>query len=254
MRTICREQKGRNSLGPEFLTEAEFNRLQMAHDNAMLEEPRSRILDAIEYTRKDHTAHNRRTSKSAESKQFHHFGRQGELSHGTGGWTRVKSGLAPLIDENISNAHVEELLPPRPIVHPDATVTRARRWKTPSERAAIQRPVKLGELAPLTDDVLDAGNPDRVCGARPEKLDQAVRRDLQHLILPPPGQDLLCPNFVVHVKGPAGKMEVADLQAVYDGALAARGMKALWAFGSEASAEEERRAGRLFCLFLSFGS
>ncbi|KAJ4385279.1 hypothetical protein N0V93_010340 [Gnomoniopsis smithogilvyi] len=53
-------------------------------------------------------------------------------------YARVKSGLAPLINENISNAYVEEPLPPRPIVHPDATVTRARRWKTPSEHAAIQ--------------------------------------------------------------------------------------------------------------------
>lgn len=93
-------------------------------------------------------------------------------------------------------------------------------------------PFKSARLAALTPDNLVPGNPDRAYGSRPEKLLPSVRRALAHLILPTAAQDLLCPNFVVHVKGPNGDPEVAKLQAVYDGALAARGMEALWTHAS----------------------
>lgn len=93
-------------------------------------------------------------------------------------------------------------------------------------------PVKSTNLTPLTPDNLVPGYPDRAYGARAEALDRSIRHALGHLILPTAAQDILCPNFIVHVKGPGGDPEVADLQAVYDGALAARGMEALWEFGS----------------------
>lgn len=96
-------------------------------------------------------------------------------------------------------------------------------------------PVKLTNLLPLLPENFTPGNPDRTYGARPEKLDQSLRSrgEFQQLILPTAAQDVLCPNFVVHVKGPAGNPSTAKTQAVYDGALAARGMEALWAFGHE---------------------
>lgn len=90
-------------------------------------------------------------------------------------------------------------------------------------------PILLSNLLPLTKDNTVPGNPDRVYGSRPEQLAQSIRKDpsLNELILPTTAQNILCPNFVVHIKGPAGSPEIAKLQAVYDGALAARGMDAL---------------------------
>ncbi|KAG6354896.1 hypothetical protein INS49_003977 [Diaporthe citri] len=85
-------------------------------------------------------------------------------------------------------------------------------------------PVLLSNLLQLTMDNAVPGNPDRAYGSRPEQLAQSVRRDpsLNKLILPTTAQNILCPNFIVHIKGPAGNPEIAKIQAVYDGALAAR--------------------------------
>lgn len=103
-----------------------------------------------------------------------------------------------------------------------------------------QGPVMLTNLHPLLPENLVPGNPDRIYGARPEKLDQSVRCELEHLLLPTRARDLLCPNFVVHVKGPAGDPKTAKLQAVYDGALAARGVEALWAFDGEGAGDDHQ--------------
>lgn len=100
-------------------------------------------------------------------------------------------------------------------------------------------PIKLTNLLPLLPENLVPGNPDRAYGARPENLMRSVRDDLEHLILPTTAKDIVCPNFIVHIKGPAGDLEVAKLQAVYDGSLAARGMDALWAYGSDANGDAE---------------
>lgn len=94
-------------------------------------------------------------------------------------------------------------------------------------------PVKFSNLRPLLPENLVPGFPDRVYGSRPEKLARAICNDpeLNTIILPTSQQDIVCPNLIVHVKGPAGSQETAHVQAVYDGALAARGMEALWIFG-----------------------
>lgn len=96
-------------------------------------------------------------------------------------------------------------------------------------------PVKFSNLRPLLPENLVPGNPDRVYGSRPEKLDGAIRDDpdLETLVLPTAARDMICPNMIVHIKGPAGSQETAHVQAVYDGALAARGMEALWISGRE---------------------
>lgn len=104
-------------------------------------------------------------------------------------------------------------------------------------------PVKFSNLRPLLPENLVPGNPDRVYGSRPEKLDRAIcnNPNLNILILPTYQQDIACPNLIVHVKGPAGSQETARVQAVYDGAHAARGMEALWMFGrgSEEEGDED---------------
>lgn len=90
----------------------------------------------------------------------------------------------------------------------------------------------LSNLLPLLPNLVP-GNPDRAYGARPETLHKSVRDALGKLILPTTALDLLCPNFVLHVESPKGGSETAGLQAVYDGALAARGMDALWRWSAE---------------------
>ncbi|KAG8157363.1 hypothetical protein KVR01_012747 [Diaporthe batatas] len=96
---------------------------------------------------------------------------------------------------------------------------------------AIRQKKKMNQLAPLTDGSIAHGNPDRVYGSRAAELALFTRERLKDLIVPTPEQDFICPNFVVHAKGLRGTAAVASVQAVYDGALAARGMQALWEFG-----------------------
>lgn len=114
-----------------------------------------------------------------------------------------------------------------------------------------QGPVKLTNLLPLLPENLVPGNPDRVYGARPETLDHRVRGAIGSLILPTTARDIVCPNFIVHVKGPAGDPETAKVQAVYDGALAARGMEALRAYGGEGAGDGdgEPLARTITCTF-----
>lgn len=100
-------------------------------------------------------------------------------------------------------------------------------------------PVKLTNLQPLTPAHFVPGNPDRAYGARPETLERSIRDYLGTLVLPTAAQDILCPNFIVHIKGPDGTPRVAEIQAVYDGALAARGIQALWDFGREGDQQDE---------------
>lgn len=100
-------------------------------------------------------------------------------------------------------------------------------------------PIKLNNLVPLVPANFVPGNPDRAYGARPETLERCVREQLGMLVLPTTAEDILCPNFIVHVKGPDGTPKVAEIQAVYDGALAARGIQALWDFGSEEDRQQK---------------
>lgn len=115
-------------------------------------------------------------------------------------------------------------------------------------------PCKLTNLLPLVSDTLVPGNPDRAYGARPEKLDTLVRYNmgLDNLILPTVAQDILCPNFIVHVKGPQGTEETANLQAVYDGSLAARGIDTLWAWSNDDSGVQQPPIARtITCTYVS---
>ena len=74
-------------------------------------------------------------------------------------------------------------------------------------------------------------------GARPEQLDRGVRDALsRHIILLTQDDLPIVPNFLLEVKGPDGSAAVARRQACYDGALGARGMHELQAYGQSAPA------------------
>ncbi|KAI3401848.1 hypothetical protein diail_8226 [Diaporthe ilicicola] len=110
-------------------------------------------------------------------------------------------------------------------------------------------PVKLSNLRPLLPANLVPGCPDRVYGARLDNLDKSVRDRLDELIIPTAHRDVLCPNFVVHIKGEDGTLQVAERQAVYDGALVARGMDYLWEAGSSDDQDHHYRARTITCTF-----
>lgn len=113
----------------------------------------------------------------------------------------------------------------------------------PSSSDVKQGPVEFKNLLILLPENLVPGTPDRAYGARPETLDTRVREELESLILPTTARDIVCPNFIVHIECPAGDPETAKVQAVYDGALAARGMEALRAYGDDTDADEGARSG-----------
>ncbi|KAG5801102.1 hypothetical protein H9Q74_011604 [Fusarium xylarioides] len=70
--------------------------------------------------------------------------------------------------------------------------------------------------------------PDFFDGAEPAAVDRQVREDLDRIIVPTKRASVpLAPNFLLEAKSPAGSLEVAERQAVLDGAHGALMMHAL---------------------------
>ncbi|KAK1053627.1 hypothetical protein LTR12_017181 [Friedmanniomyces endolithicus] len=88
----------------------------------------------------------------------------------------------------------------------------------------------LVEFAPgITDAKADGYD-----GARPIEIELAVRRDLNGYIIPSTRTDLPAAlNTLTEVKGPAGRADVLRRQAMYAGAVGARGMFELQNYGNE---------------------
>lgn len=112
-----------------------------------------------------------------------------------------------------------------------------------SQSHVIRGNQKMSKLRPLTDGTIRAGNPDRMYGAAADELRPWVRNDLKDLIVPMREENFICPNFVVHVKSDRGDLTVARAQAAYDGALAARGMQSIWAYGNRSDSTPEVPSG-----------
>lgn len=74
-------------------------------------------------------------------------------------------------------------------------------------------------LDSLTDYTTTSPVPDFFDGARPGHVDKKVREDLDKVIIPTKKAGVpVAPNFFLEAKGPGGTVEVADKQAVQDGA------------------------------------
>ena len=75
------------------------------------------------------------------------------------------------------------------------------------------------------DSNISAPKPDRYYGSKTAQLDPSVRRDLGEYIIPSSRTSLpAAPNFFLEGKSASGKPDVAQRQAMYDGAVGARGM------------------------------
>ncbi|KAM3422318.1 hypothetical protein BST61_g2677 [Cercospora zeina] len=85
------------------------------------------------------------------------------------------------------------------------------------------------------DPDLSVPKPDVYYGAKPDQLDRRVRQDLEEYIIPSGRSDLpAVPNFFLEGKSAAGRPDIAQNQAMYDGAVGARGMLRLQNYGQPA--------------------
>ncbi|KAI0474249.1 hypothetical protein F4859DRAFT_514789 [Xylaria cf. heliscus] len=101
----------------------------------------------------------------------------------------------------------------------------------------------------LTDGSLVAGSPDRYYGSHPLQLKREIRKELSNYIEPCRNDSLpLAPNCFLHAKGPDGKYSVGELQACYDGALGARGIRCLQTY-SKVDSEADGNAYTISILY-----
>jgi hypothetical protein len=83
-------------------------------------------------------------------------------------------------------------------------------------------------LKDLTTGALTQAKPDFYDGSSPNELDPGVRDRLGSYIIPCANKSMPClPNFLGEAKGPGGSIDICKRQALYYGALSARGMHKL---------------------------
>ena len=86
----------------------------------------------------------------------------------------------------------------------------------------------FGNLKDLTDGSITKAKPDRYDGSNPADLNKQIRDELGPYIMPSTNSAAPClPNFFTEGKGPNGSFAVCKRQALYDGALGARGVHEL---------------------------
>ncbi|KAK3176921.1 hypothetical protein OEA41_008247 [Lepraria neglecta] len=91
-----------------------------------------------------------------------------------------------------------------------------------------QENLYFGNLKHLTDGSITKAKPDFYDGSRPVELDKHIREELGPYIVPSTNTAAPClPNFFTEGKGPNGNAAVCKRQALYDGALGARGIHEL---------------------------
>jgi len=91
-----------------------------------------------------------------------------------------------------------------------------------------QENLLFGNLKHLTDGSITKAKPDCYDGGRPADLNKQIREELGPYIVPSTNTAAPClPNFFTEGKGPNGNTAVCKRQALYDGALGARGIHEL---------------------------
>ena len=91
-----------------------------------------------------------------------------------------------------------------------------------------QENLLFGNLKNLTDGSITKAQPDFYDGSRPADLKKDIREELGPYIVPSTNTAAPClPNFFTEGKGPNGNAAVCKRQALYDGALGARGVHKL---------------------------
>lgn len=82
------------------------------------------------------------------------------------------------------------------------------------------------------DPELSVPKPDKYYGARTSQIDERVRNDLDEYVVPSTSKHRpTAPNYFFEGKGATGRPDVAQRQAMYDGAVGARAMLQLQNYG-----------------------
>lgn len=93
---------------------------------------------------------------------------------------------------------------------------------------SLQENLLFGNLRNLTDGSITKAQPDFYDGSRPADLEKRIREELGPYVVPSTNTAAPCvPNFFTERKGPNGNTTVCKRQALYDGALGARGIQEL---------------------------
>ena len=101
-------------------------------------------------------------------------------------------------------------------------------------RISSQQNLLFGNLKDLTDGSITKAKPDFYDGTRPAELDKQIRARLGPYIVPSTNTSQPClPNFFTEGKGENASAAVSKLQALYDGALGARGIHELRSYIDE---------------------
>lgn len=91
-----------------------------------------------------------------------------------------------------------------------------------------QENLPFGNLKDLSDGSITKAHPDLYDGTRPARLHKRIRAELGSYIVPSINITAPClPNFFIEGKGSDGSPAVCERQALYDGALGARGVHEL---------------------------
>ena len=91
-----------------------------------------------------------------------------------------------------------------------------------------QENLLFGNLKHLTNNSITKAKPDYYDESRPADLNKQIREELRPYIVPSTNTATPClPNFFTEGKGPNGNTAVCKRQALYDGALGARGIHEL---------------------------
>ena len=100
-----------------------------------------------------------------------------------------------------------------------------------------QENLLFGNLKHLTDGSITRAKPDFYDGSRPADLNKQIREELGPYIVPSTNTAAPClPNFFTEGKGPNRNTAVCKRQALYDGALGARGMHELRSYADPETA------------------
>lgn len=98
---------------------------------------------------------------------------------------------------------------------------------------SAQKNILFTNVDPISDGITQA-KPDYYSGAPTETILPEVRKKLDNIIVPSGHTHLpAAPNLFMEAKGPRGDQTEALLQACHDGAIGARAMQSLQAYGQE---------------------
>ncbi|KAG6006547.1 hypothetical protein E4U43_000429 [Claviceps pusilla] len=102
------------------------------------------------------------------------------------------------------------------------------------DKKDVAGPIQFTNLKPLTDGRLVPGEPDFYCGSQPELLYNTARQLLNQYVQPSVQDGLvvapIVPNFLLQAPGLDDSFQQAIRRAIYDGALAARGIHRLQSY------------------------